>query len=152
MVNKSKIGLSEWDNKELQTRLKKSARRKTKVKITNRDVNKIWETFIDEEIIPALVINSVYDFGGGVKLWVKATPIMQHKRAVALMKKNLMYRQGRIMPVKINYDTGKYIYKIYLEIKNREGKKIFFNAHSNLKKVVTESINKNKLITRFDVN
>lgn len=152
MVNKSKIGLSEWDNKELQTRLRKRVKRQTKVKITNREINKIWETFINEEIIPTLIINSVYNFGGGVKLWVKATPIMQHKRAVALMKKGLMYRQGRVMDAKINYDSGKYIYKIYLETREREGKRIFFNAHSNLKKAVRESINKNKLITRFDVN
>lgn len=152
MVNKTKVGLSEWDNKKLQTSIRRSVRKKTKTKIGNREVSKIWQTFINEEIIPSLVINSVYNFGGGVKLWVKATPIMQHKRAVALMKKGLMYRQGRIMEAKLNYDTGKYIYKIYLETKGREGKKIFFNAHSSLKKAVTESVNKNKLITRFDVN
>lgn len=152
MVNKSKIGLSEWDNKDLQSRLRKRVKKQTGVRITNTDINKIWNTFIEEEILPTLMINSIYNFGGGVKLWVKATPIMEHKRAVALLRKGLMYRRRKVIDAKINYDSGKYIYKICLDTENKKGKRIYFKPNEKLKKVVRESINKNKLITRFNVN
>ena len=72
---------------------------------------------------------------------------------MALLQKGLMYSGGRIVPLKINLSTTKYIYDIVFETKNYKHKnKIYFKPHKDLSKAVNEGILQGKLITREYVN
>lgn len=124
-----------------------------KVKINSKEINKIWKDYIQAEIIDTLAFGGVIQLNDNAKMWVKATPITQHKVAMSLLKKGLMLNRGGVVEANINLDTSKYIYKIcYENTKFVNVKQMYYAAHPNIRKAVNEGIVKGKLITRFNSN
>ncbi len=74
-------------------------------------------------------------------MYVKATPIHKHKRAVALLNKGVTIGMSGVKSANINFDTSRYIYKIiYENDKFNEDVKLFFKADKSISKAVNEGI------------
>lgn len=140
-----------WQTDRLHFAIKKQFKRVHKKRITSIEINKIWGDYIEEEIIKPLSIGTVVSINKSSTIWVQATPILEHKRAVTLLKKGLMYKDGRIVEANLNFDSSKYIYKVMYE--NRLYKhdyQLYFKPNPNISKAVSEGIKQGKLITRFN--
>lgn len=148
LKGKSKAG--KWNQERTNYLIKTGFKKKFGSKITAPEINKIWKDYIETHIIPNLEKGIVVKVGLKSKFWVKATPIIKHKKAMSLLSKGLMYNGGRIVAANINLDSSQYIYKIVYENDIKKvTDKIYFEAHSNIKKAVNESIKNGKLLTRF---
>lgn len=124
--------------------------KKRGLKITSPEINKIWTTYIEEEIIKTLEVGGIVYLDSKSKIWVKAKKTVENKRAMALLNKGLMYKNGRIVEANINLNSSEYIYDIVFETTRfKEKTKLYFQPHANLKKAVREGILKGKLITRL---
>lgn len=120
------------------------------VEITSTEINKIWNDWIEENIITPLSVGTVVQIDKDSKIWVKATPIYKHKRAMSLLSKGKVYRNGTVVDADINFDSSRYIYKVVYENKKFKGEtKLFYKAHKAISKAVNEGIINGKLITRF---
>jgi len=146
-----KIG--EWSTPRVHGLIKRDFKRRFKQRITTPDINKIWTSYIEEEILSKLMVGSVVNLDTKSRIWVKARKRSEDKKAMALLHKGLMYSGGRVVEAKLNLSTTEYIYDIVFETKRyKHKKKIFFQPHSDLSKVVREGILKGKLITRTYVD
>lgn len=145
--------LGEWSTPRIHGLIKRDFKRMFKQKITTPDINKIWASYIEEEILNKLKVGSVVNLDKESVIWVKARSRSEDKKAMALLSKELMYSGGRIIKAKLNLSTTEYIYDIVFETKRyKHTKKIFFQPHADLSKAVSEGILKGKLITRTYVN
>lgn len=150
LVNK-KIG--EFTTHRVHGIIKRKFKKEFNKRITTKEINKIWASYIEEDVIANLKKGVVVDLAHNMRVWVKARKRIEDKRAMALLNKGLMYSGGRVVPLKINLSTTKYIYDIVFEIKNYKHKnKIYFKPHKDLSKAVSEGILTGKLITREYVN
>lgn len=146
MKGKTKISYDKYSNLMIR-RIYKKEFKKT---ISDSEINKIWDSYINDHILPILKKGDVVSLNGVLKIWVKATPINKHKRAMALLNKGLMYVGGRIKEANISVDSSEYIYKILLESNSEKNKKkTFFKPHTRLSSTVREGIKSGKLITRL---
>ncbi len=120
------------------------------VEITSKEINKIWNDWVEENIITPLSVGTIVQIDKDSTIWVKATPIYKHKRAMALLGKGKMFADGRVIDADINFDTSKYIYKVIYENRKFKGKtQLFYKPHPEISKAVNEGIINGKLITRF---
>lgn len=120
------------------------------LEISSEEINKIWNDWVEENIITPLSVGTIVHIDKDSKMWVKATPIYKHKRAMALLEKGKMFAGGRVIDANINFDTSKYIYKIIYENNKFKGKtKLLYKPHRAISKAVNEGIINGKLITRF---
>lgn len=140
----------QWQTDRLHSQIKLHFKRYYKKRITGQDIQRIWKDYIQEEIINPLSVGSVVELDDYSTIWVKATPVLEHKKAMSLLKQGLMYKNGTVQEANINFDTSKYIYKIMFENTgmNKEYK-LYFKPHRDLSKAVNEGIVNGKLITRF---
>lgn len=146
MKRKSKISY----DKECNLLIRGAYKKQFKKTISDSEINKIWDSYINEHILPSLKKGDIVKLNDILKIWVKATPINKHKRAMALLNKGLMYVGGRIKEANISVDSSEYIYKILLEADSKSlEKKIFFKPHASLSSTVREGIKSGKLITRL---
>jgi len=146
-----KIG--EWSTPRVHGLIKRDFKRRFKQRITTPDINKIWASYIEGEILNKLFVGSVVNLDTQSRIWVKARLRSEDKKAMALLNKGLMYSGGRVVEAKLNLSTTEYIYDIVFETKRyKHKKKIFFQPHADLSKVVSEGILKGKLITRTYVD
>src|SRR6478609_892906 len=144
---RDRIRKGKWHPERSNHLIKTNFRKKFGTKITTPEIQKIWKDYIETYIIPNLAKGIVVKIGNKDKIWVKATPITEHKKAMALLSKGLMYRGGRIVEANINLDSSKYIYKIVYESGYKKlTDKMFFEAHPKIKKAVNESIKKGTLL------
>lgn len=144
-----KLGV--WQSDRLHAKITYFFKKQYKLRINGQEAQRIWNDYIQEEIIKPLSIGAVVNLTPKTTMWVKATPILEHKKAMALFKKGLMYQNGKIVPININFDTSKYIYEIVFESKcMNEDYKLYFKAHPTISKAVYEGVTKGKLITRFE--
>ena len=150
MKKEPKKMMNKWSTPKVHYFVKKNYKKSFKEKITTPEINKIWNDYVEEEIISNLRIGSVVRIDDKTKIWVKATKTTDNKRAMSLLRKGLMYSNGRIVEANLNLDSSEYIYKIVLETERfREKTKLFFKPHKNLSLAVTEGVKNRKLITRF---
>lgn len=141
---------NKWSTPRVHSLIKRDFKSKFNKKITTLEINKIWGSYIEEGLISGLKKDGVYKLGGKIKVWVKATPISKHKRAMSLLNKGLMYVGGRVTEAKLNFESSEYIYKIVFESSGFKSKfKLFFKPHQNISNAVRDSIKKGKLITRL---
>lgn len=139
-----------WNQKRVDFFIQKRYKKVFKSKIGIRDIHKIWNDYIEEVVIKPLSVGSIVKIDKRSKIWVKATPTLENKRAVALFNKGLMYSGGRIVEANLNFDNSKYIYKVVYENTSFKGNgQLFFNADQKIKKAVNEGIKQGKLLTRF---
>lgn len=139
-----------WQQDRLNATTKRLFKKKYKQRLNLTDMQKIWSDYIDEVVIKGLEKGSVVNLSKNTKIWVKATPTIENKRAMALLEKGLMYFGGKIVPANINLDTSRYIYDVVLESSlNRECNRIYFQPHKNISKAVREGIISGKLVTRI---
>jgi hypothetical protein len=142
-----------WDTVRIHYLIRKRFKERYNRKITTKEVNAIWKTYIEEHIIKQLAVGQIVYLDKDTRIWVKATPITESKVAMSLLKKGLMYKGGRIVEAKINYDTSEYIYDIVLETRQwKHTNKLYFTPHPLIRKAVREGIIKGKLLTRTYVN
>ncbi len=142
-----------WVTPRVHGFIKREFKTKYKKRITTPEINKIWNSYIEEEILNNLKVGAVVDLDYGSRIWVKARRRSEDKKAMALLNKGLMYSGGRVVEAKLNMSTTQYIYDIVFESRRyKHKKKIFFQPHANLSKAVSEGILKGKLITREYVN
>lgn len=140
---------SVWQQDRLNATTRLLFKKKFKQRLNLADMQKIWSDYI-EEISKDLAKGTVVYLTKNTKIWVKATPTVENKRAMSLLEKGYMYLNGKIVPANINLDTSKYIYDIVLESNlNKECKKIYFQPHKNISKAVREGIISGKLVTRI---
>lgn len=141
---------NKWSTPRLHYFIKKRYKKTFNKKITTLEINKIWSSYIEEEILNNLKLGAIVSLDKQTKIWVKATPITEHKRAMSLLNNGLMYVGGRVKEANISFDSSKYIYKIMLETDRYKDKlQLFFKPHKNLSSVVNEGIKQGKLITRL---
>ena len=141
----------QWQSDRLHALIKIHIKRYYKKRIVGQEIQRIWNDYIQEEIIKGLEVGSVVKLDKHSTIWVKATPFVKHKKAMQLFQKGLMYQGGGIVPLNINLDTSKYIYKImYENVGMNKEHKYYFEPHRDLKKAVNEGIKKGKLVTRFE--
>lgn len=142
--------LGEWSTPRVHGLIKRDFKRRFKQKITTKDINDIWNSYIEEEILNNLKIGAIINLDNQTKIWVKATKTTDSKRMMSLLEKGLTYVGGRVTKAKLNLSSSKYIYKIVLETKRyKKNKQIFFKPHQYLRDAVTEGIKKGTLITRL---
>lgn len=146
-----------WQTPRLHYFIKRSFKRKFGVKITSAEIGKIWSDYVAEDIIKPLSAGAIVklDRKNKVKMWVKATPITEHKRAMALLKKGLTYSPSHrgVIEANLNLDTSRYIYDIVYENENYKGGfKLYYKPHPTISKAVANNIKQGKIITRFNVN
>jgi len=142
-----------WSTPRVHGFIKREFKTKYKKRITTPEINKIWNSYIEEEILNNLKVGTVVDLDYGSRIWVKARRRSEDKKAMALLNKGLMYSGGRVVEAKLNMSTTKYIYDIVFETRRyKHKKKIFFKPHADLSKAVSEGVLKGKLITREYVN
>lgn len=144
---------NKWSTEFMHFQLKKEYKKKFNQKITSLEINKIWSTYVNEEIVKNLELGQVVTIDKKNKIWVKATKTVDNKRVMSLLEKGLMFNGNRIVEANFNLSTSEYIYDIVFEstrLKSKE--KIYFQPHINLSKAVKEGILKGKLITRTYVN
>lgn len=140
---------SVWQQDRLNATTKLLFKKKFKQRLNLADMQKIWSDYV-EEMSKDLAKGTVVNLTKNTKIWVKATPMVEHKKAMALFEKGLMYFGGKIVPANINLDTSKYIYDVVLESNlHRECKRIYFQPHKNISKTVREGIISGKLVTRI---
>lgn len=145
--------MGEWSTPRVHGLIKRDFKRRFKKRITTQDINKIWASYIEEEVLNKIKIGAVSTLDAKSIIWVKARKRSEDKRAMALLNKGLMYSGGRVVKAKLNLSTTEYIYDIVFETKRyKHKKKIFFQPHGDLTKAVSEGILKGKLITRTYVN
>lgn len=145
--------LNSWSTPRLHYFIKKRYKKAFKEKITTPEINKIWNTYLEEEVINTLAVGGVVNLDASSRIWVKASPTSQNKRFMSLLEKGFMYRNGKIVEANLNMSTSEYIYDIIFETKRwREETKLYFQPHANLSKAVRQGILKGKLITREYVN
>lgn len=143
---------NKWTTERLHFQIKKMYKRKFKQKITTPEINKIWNAYIEEEIINNLALGQVVNIDKKSRVWVKATKTIENKKVMALLEKGLMFKGGRVTEANMNLSTSEYIYDIVFEstrLKSKE--RLYFEPHRNLSKAVQEGILKGKLITRTHV-
>ena len=140
-----------WQQDRVNYAIKMSLKRKFRKQISIRKISKVWEDYMQEEIIKPLSIGIPVKIDKFSSIWVKATPITEHKRAMALFKKGLMYKNRRIVPVNLNFDTSKYIYSIVYENNcAKKERKLFFKPNAKISKAVSEGIKAGKVLIRFE--
>lgn len=141
--------LRKWNNELVVSRARTRFKSSFKKSISAKEVKDIWSDFVSIFIEEELKLGrEVYLFGN--KFWVKATPVVKHKRALSLLKKGKIYLNGRIVDADINFDSAEFIYKImYKSDYYKKGNKVFFKAHRSISKAVNEGIKNRKLITRL---
>jgi hypothetical protein len=145
-----KYKLNGWSTPRLHFLIKKRYKNNFRERITTPEINKIWNSYIEEEILSNLKIGAIVKLDKQTKIWVKATPIIKHKRAMSLLTNGFMYVGGRVKEANMRFDSSKYIYKIMLETDRYKDKlQLFFKPHKNLSNVVSEGIKQGKLITRL---
>lgn len=143
---------SEWSTERLHSIIKQTCKRRYKAKITGREINKIWSDFIDEHINKGLEVGSIVNLKEFAKIWVKATPILEHKTASALLKRGKIMKGRMIVDANINLSSSDYIYKIMFEpLKYKGDIKVYFKAADSLRNAVNKGIEERKLITRFEL-
>lgn len=153
MKKLAKGKLGEWTTARVHGMIRRNYKKKFKQKITTKEINKIWASYIEEELINNLKVGSIVHIDSESRIWVKARRRVEDKRAMALLEKGLMYSGGRVVEIKLNMGTTEYIYDIVFETRRyKHDKKIFFKPHKDLSKAVSEGILKGKLITREYVN
>lgn len=143
---------NKWTTERLHSQIKKMYKVKFKQRITTPEINKIWNTYVEEEIIKNLELGQVVNIDNQSKMWVKATKTIENKKVMALLEKGLMFKGGRITKANMNLSTSEYIYDIVFEstrLKSKE--RLYFEPHRDLTKAVQEGILKGKLITRTHV-
>lgn len=141
-----------WSTPRVHHKVQKEFKRHW-LKITSPEINKIWTTYIEEEIIKTLEVGGVVYLDSESRIWVKATKTIEKKNAMALLSKGLMYKNGRIVEANMDLNTSEYIYDIVFETRRfKEKTKLYFQPHRNLSKAVRQGILKGKLITREYVN
>ena len=143
---------NKWTTERLHSQIKKMYKRRFKQRITTPEINKIWNTYIEEEIINNLALGQVVNIDKKSRVWVKATKTIENKKVMALLEKGLMFKGGRVTEANMNLSTSEYIYDIVFEstrLKSKE--RLYFEPHRNLSKAVQEGILKGKLITRTHV-
>ena len=140
-----------WNTKEFYTSIKREVKSKHKIKINGLEIAKVWKDYVELHICENLKKGNKVELKKTACLWVKATPLLEHKTAFHMFSKGLMYSQKRIKEAKIKLDSSKYIYKIVLDkLGNKETEyKMYFKPHKLLRNAVSEGIEKGKLITRF---
>jgi hypothetical protein len=142
--------MGEWSTPRVHGLIKRDFKRRFKQRITTLDINNIWASYVEEEILNTLRVGGIAKLDDKTKIWVKATKPSDNKRVMALLEKGLMYVGGRVTEAKLNFDSSDYIYKIVLETtRYKKNKQIFFKPHQDLRDAVTEGIKKGKLITRL---
>lgn len=140
---------SVWQQDRLNATTKRLFKKKFGQKLNLAEMQKIWSDYIGE-ISKDLAKGTVVNLTKNTKIWVKATPMVENKRAMALFEKGLMYFGGKIVPANINLDTSQYIYDVVLESSlHKECKRIYFQPHKNISKAVREGIISGKLVTRI---
>lgn len=146
-IPKCKTGT--WYTPRVHASIRRVFKKKFKERISTPEINSIWTSYLEEEIINNLQIGAIVNIDKKTKIWVKAIPVTEHKRAMALLSKGLMYVGKRIKEADISFDSSQYIYKIMLESERfNGGTQLFFKPHKNLSNSVNEGIKKGKLITR----
>lgn len=143
---------NKWTTERLHSQIKIMYKAKFKERITSPEINKIWNAYIEEEIISNLALGQIVNIDSKSKMWVKATKTIENKKVMALLAKGLMFKGGRVTKANINLSTSEYIYDIVFEstrLKSKE--RLYFEPHKNLSKAVQEGILKGKLITRTHV-
>lgn len=142
--------LGVWQTDRLHSQIKYRFKRAYKKKINGQEIQRVWNSYIEEEIIEDLKVGSIVKLDSNSKIWVKAIPITEHKQAMSLLKQGLMLKGGMIVAANINFDTSKYIYKIVYENKKmNKDYKLYFKPHPKLSEAVNEGVTKGKLIIRF---
>lgn len=155
LKNKDKASVREAHRRKFSAELLNSNirayfRKKYKLKVSDRDINKVWSEWVQMCISEPLGLGRVVEMDKSSKIFVKAIPINKHKRAIALREKGLAYVGGRITKANINFDTSKYIYKVvYESSKFKQGTKVFFKPHQNISKEVNKGVNRGKILNRF---
>lgn len=150
MKKKPTKKLSVWQIELVHYNIKLAFKRKFKKRISGREINKIWEAYVEEAIIKKLEVGGIVDLKFA-KMWVKATPTVEHNRAMSLLKQGKMFKGGMIVDANLNFDTAKYIYKIMFEAERYKGDlKVHYSPNPKISKAVNEGINKGKLLTRFE--
>ena len=135
---------------DLKVAISDNDKKKFKKKITSTQINKVWADYIEEEITKPLSFGAIVNIDKYSKIWVKATPLVEHKRAMSLLEKGLIYNGGRIKEANISFDNSEYIYKVVYENKSFDKKiQLYYKPHSNISKAVNEGIKQGKLITRL---
>jgi len=148
-VPNRKLGV--WQSDRLHAKITYFFKRYYKVRINGQEAQRIWNDYIQEEIIKPLSVGAVVKLTPRTTMWVKATPILEHKKAMSLFKKGLMFQNGKIFPININFDTSKYIYEVMFESEcMNKDYKLYFKPHPTISKAVHEGVTKGKLITRFE--
>lgn len=141
-----------WQQDRVNYHIKLKLKRKHRKQISIRKISEVWQDYIQEEIIKPLSIGTPVKIDVKSMIWVKATPILEHKRAISLLKKGLMYKGGRVVEANLNFDSSKYIYKVIYENKSaKKERKLFFKPNENISKAVNEGIKAGKLLTRFEL-
>lgn len=140
-----------WQSDRVHANIKLHFKRHYKQRITGQEIQRVWNDFIQEEIVKELSENGICKLDNSSMIWVKAVPILEHKKAMSLFKKGLMYQNGRIVPINLNFDTSKYIYDIVYDNEGmNKDYKLYFKPHAMLSKGVHEGIKKGKILTRFE--
>ena len=140
-----------WQTDRLHAQIKLHFKRQYKTRIVGQEIQRVWNDYIAEEIIKPLSVGSIVELNDKATLWVKATPILEHKTAMSLFKRGLMLQGGKVVPININFDTSKYIYDIVYENKDMNDEyKLYFKPHPTISKGVHEGIKAGKLVTRFE--
>lgn len=141
-----------WTTERLHSQIKAQYKKSFKKKITTPEINKIWSSYIEEEIINNLALGQVVNIDKCNRVWVKATKTIDNKRAMALLEKGLMFNGKRVVEANMNLSTSEYIYDIVFESTKLKSKEhLYFEPHANLSKAVRQGILKGKLITRTHV-
>ena len=155
LLNKDKARVREANRRKfsaevINSNIRNSFKKRYKLKVSDRDINKVWSEWVTECISEPLELGIVVNIDSSSKIWVKAIPVNKHKRAMALRDKGLAYVGRRITKANINFDTSKYIYKVvYENTKFKYDTKVFFKPHANISKSVSKGINRGKILNRL---
>lgn len=121
----------------LRKRIKKRFRKTFKKSITSTEIDKIWSDYVDEKV-NELLSNGKIEFTEGFTLEVVGRKILDNKVMVALLSKGLMLRGGRVQKaIMLNKRRPEISYKIEMKNKNFKDGELYFQAHSEIKKKLT---------------
>lgn len=144
------VKLGRWVTPRVHGGIKRDYKKKFKEKITTQEINKIWASYVEEEVLNGLKIGKIINLDDKSRIWVKASKPIDNKKLVSLLEKGLMYVGGRVTKANMSFDSSDYIYKIVFETKRyKHTKQIFFKPHQDLRDAVKEGIKKGTLITRL---